>query len=59
MRSLHPALAARLAVFQQYKIKHAALEKMDDLLMNAIDEHTSYGILALYGRKSGSENPLS
>ena len=25
------------------------LEKMDTLLMNAIDEHTSYGILALYG----------
>jgi hypothetical protein len=47
MRSLHPALAARLAALQQYKIKHAALEKMDDLLMNAIDEHTSYGILAL------------
>ena len=49
MRSLHPALAAREASLQQYKIKHAALEKMDDLLMNAIDEHTSYGILALYG----------
>ncbi|QBD78900.1 hypothetical protein EPA93_24120 [Ktedonosporobacter rubrisoli] len=49
MRTLHPALAARLAALQQYKIKHAALEKMDDLLMNAIDEHTSYSILALYG----------
>ena len=49
MRSLHPALAARLAALQQYKIKHASLEKMDDLLMNAIDEHTSYSILALYG----------
>jgi hypothetical protein len=49
MRTLHPALAARLAALQQYKIKHVALEKMDDLLMNAIDEHTSYGILALYG----------
>jgi hypothetical protein len=49
MRTLHPAMAARLAALQQYKIKHAALEKMDDLLMNAIDEHTSYGILALYG----------
>jgi hypothetical protein len=49
MRSLHPALQARLAALQQYKIKHASLEKMDDLLMNAIDEHTSYSILALYG----------
>src|SRR5437763_12911592 len=42
-------MAARLAALQQYKIKHASLEKMDDLLMNAIDEHTSYSILALYG----------
>jgi hypothetical protein len=33
MRSLHPALAARLAALQQYKIKHAALEKMDDLVI--------------------------
>ena len=49
MRSLHPALQARLAALQQYKIKHASLEKMDTLLMNAIDEHTSYSILALYG----------
>src|SRR5258708_21515829 len=49
MRSLHPAMADRLAALQQYKIKHAALEKMDDLLKNAIDEHTSYSILALYG----------
>ena len=56
MRSLHPDLQARLAVLQQYKIKHASLEKMDTLLMNAIDEHTSYGILALYGPKPGSEN---
>src|SRR2546423_2524723 len=49
MRSLDPALAARLAALQQYKIKHASLEKMDDLLMNPIDEHTSYSVLALYG----------
>jgi len=42
-------MAARLAALQQYKIKHASLEKMDTLLMNAIDEHTSYSILALYG----------
>src|SRR5216684_2846370 len=49
MRSLTPALQVRLAALQQYKIKHASLEKMDDLLMNAIDEHTSYSILALYG----------
>ncbi len=49
MRSLHPALESRLAALQQYKIKHASLEKMDILLMNAIEEHTSYSILALYG----------
>src|SRR6266568_9016486 len=49
MRSLHPALESRLAALQQYKIKHASLEKMDTLLMNAIEEHTSYSILALYG----------
>jgi Bacterial TniB protein len=49
MRELHPDFQARLAALQQYKIKHASLEKMDTLLMNAIDEHTSYGILALYG----------
>src|SRR5260221_4493786 len=49
MRSLDPDLQARLVALQQYKIKHASLEKMDTLLMNAIDEHTSYGILALYG----------
>ena len=49
MRSLHSAMAARLAALQQYKIKHAALEQMDNLLMNAINEHTSYSILALYG----------
>src|SRR5258708_7088133 len=49
MRSLDPDLQARLAALQQYKIKHASLEKMDDLLKNAIDEHTSYGIVALYG----------
>lgn len=41
MRSLHPALQSRLAALQQYK--------MDDLLMNAIEEHISYSILALYG----------
>src|SRR5260370_9720769 len=49
MHSLHPDLQARLAALQQYKIKHASLEKMDTLLMNAIDEHTSYGILGRYG----------
>ena len=49
MRSLHPDKAARLAALQQYKIKHAQLEKMDMWLRNAIDEHTSYSILALYG----------
>ncbi len=30
MRSLNLAMAARLAALQQYKIKHASLEKMDD-----------------------------
>ncbi|TMC81174.1 MAG: hypothetical protein E6J10_11875 [Chloroflexi bacterium] len=49
MRSLDPALQSRLAALQQYKIKHASLEKMDTLLRNAIEEHTSYSILALYG----------
>ncbi len=49
MHSLTPALQARLAALQQYKIKHASLEQMDTLLMNAIEEHTSYGILVLYG----------
>lgn len=49
MRSLPPDLQARLTALQHYKIKHVSLEKMDDLLRNAIDEHTSYGILALYG----------
>jgi|GEM_PF-5525532 len=36
MRSLTPDLQSRLAALQQYKIKHASLEKMDDLLMSAI-----------------------
>lgn len=49
MRSLDPEIQARLEALQQYKIKHAHLEEMDDLLMNAIAEHTSYSILALYG----------
>src|SRR2546430_13702736 len=49
MRSLDPALQSRLAALQQYKIKHASLEKMDTLLRNAIDEQTSHSILALYG----------
>ncbi len=49
MSSLDPQIQARLAALRQYKIKHAHLETMDDLLMNAIDEHTSYSILALYG----------
>jgi hypothetical protein len=49
MRELSPDIVARLAALQQYKIKHAQLEEMDTLLKNAIDEHTSYSILALYG----------
>ncbi len=36
MRSLHLALQARLAALQQYKIKHASLEKMDTLLRYGI-----------------------
>ncbi len=35
MRSLHPDLQARLAALQQYKIKHASLEKMDTLFQEA------------------------
>jgi hypothetical protein len=49
MRELSPDMMARLAALQQYKIKHEQLETMDTLLKNAIDEHTSYSILALYG----------
>src|SRR6266567_1381573 len=49
MRSLDPEIQARLAALQQYKIKHTHLEEMDERLLNAIAEHTSYSILALYG----------
>ena len=49
MRSLDPEIQARLEALQQYKIKHPHLEEMDHLLMNAIQEHTSYSLLALYG----------
>jgi hypothetical protein len=56
MHPLDPALQSRLVALRQYKIKHAALEKMDTELRNAIEEHTSYSILALYGPKPGSEN---
>jgi hypothetical protein len=49
MPSLDPQIQAREASLQQYKIKHAHLEAMDTRLLNAIAEHTSYSILALYG----------
>ena len=49
MRSLDLEIQARLQALQHYKIKHAHLAEMDDLLLNAIAEHTSYSILALYG----------
>ena len=49
MHSLDPEIQARLGAFQQYKIKHPHLEEIDHLLMNAIQEHTSYSLLALYG----------
>src|SRR5437660_10333722 len=58
MRSLHPALESRLAALQQYKIKHASLEKMDTLLRNAIEEHTSYSILALYGPSGAGKSTV-
>jgi hypothetical protein len=44
-----PAFAARLEAFQGFKIKHPHLEAMDHLLSDAIAEHTSYNLLALYG----------
>ena len=37
-----PAFAARLEAFQRFKIKHPYLEAMDQLLSDAIAEHTSY-----------------
>ena len=44
-----PAFQARLEAFQRFKIKHPHLEDMDHLLSDAIAEHTSYNLLALYG----------
>ena len=44
-----PAFVARLEAFQRFKIKHPHLEAMDHLLSDAIAEHTSYHLLALYG----------
>lgn len=43
------AFAARLEAFQRFKIRHPHLEAMDHLLSDAIAEHTSYHLLALYG----------
>ena len=45
----NPAFAARLEAFQRFKINHPHLEDMDHLLSDAIAEHTSYHLLALYG----------
>ncbi|MBO0792890.1 MAG: hypothetical protein J2P36_18355 [Ktedonobacteraceae bacterium] len=36
-----PAFQARLEAFQRFKIKHPHLEAMDQLLSDAIAEHTS------------------
>lgn len=44
-----PLLQARLEAFQRFKIKHPHLEEMDQLISEAIQEHTSYQILAIYG----------
>ena len=49
MPTLDPGLQARLEAFQRFKIKHPHLEAMDQLLSDAIAEHTSYHLLALYG----------
>ncbi len=49
MPPLDPVLQARLDAFQNYKVKHPSLEAMDRLLSDAIGEHTSYRLLALYG----------
>ena len=49
MPPLDPAFQARLEAFQRFKIKHPYLEEMDHLLSDAIQEHTSYHLLALYG----------
>lgn len=49
MPPLDPELQARLDAFQNYKVKHPSLEAMDRLLSDAIGEHTSYHLLALYG----------
>jgi hypothetical protein len=49
MPRLDAASQARLEAFQRFKIKHPHLEEMDHLLSEAIAEHTSYDLLALYG----------
>lgn len=49
MVSFDPLFQARLETFQRYKIKHPHLEKMDHLITEAMQEHTSYQILAIYG----------
>jgi len=49
MPRLDAASQAHLEAFQRFKIKHPHLEEMDRLLSEAIAEHTSYNLLALYG----------
>lgn len=49
MPPLDLAFQTRLEAFQRFKIKHPHLEEMDRLLSDAIQEHTSYNLLALYG----------
>jgi ATPase subunit of ABC transporter with duplicated ATPase domains len=49
MSSFDPLFQARLEAFQRYKIKHPHLEAMDHLITEALQEHTSYQILAIYG----------
>ncbi len=44
-----PLFQARLEAFQRFKIKHPHLQAMDQRISEAIQEHTSYHILAIYG----------
>ena len=49
MLSFDPVFQARLETFQSYKIKNPHLEEMDHLITEAIQAHTSYQMLAIYG----------
>jgi len=53
-----PLFQARLEAFQRFKIKHPHLQAMDQRISEAIQEHTSYHILAIYGQ-AGWENQRS